>query len=422
MARMPLPELGAQLADGVHVGEVAPIFVQHEAGHLVEGSEDPGPELLFGPGFQAPVHQGPEVVGGIPVLPRILAFDELGRGREELAVGPGQMVQARPGEEVRTLGADGVVGPEGVGPHQLPDELVDLPEGHVAGAVIAQSRQRHAAEEHVQNEGPLIAHGQGDESQRPQELRHRRRLVLHHLEDLVDLVGKGRMGDPHSQLRARKARRDRADLDVREGLAEDGVVGPLHLEDLGDGLQEEAGPQRLELVGQRAPVVGEAHHVGHDAVGALLAEAAHESGILSSDAVGRAGEVQRHHGHAEGLEPRRELHGLAGAHDAVGAGDDHGAPGVGWSEDLVDERGGVGGQSAVAEDVQHGAQAQGGQGGLPHAGDGGGLAGRLLLSLHHGPILLTRPGRGRRCPRRPRRIRTPGRCLPPDPRLLRVPR
>jgi hypothetical protein len=88
----PLPELGAELSDGVEVGEVSPALVDQEAGHLKEWPKDPGPECLVFVVAKLPVHQGTEVIGGIPSLTRLLPYFQLGRGFEDLPVGAAEVM------------------------------------------------------------------------------------------------------------------------------------------------------------------------------------------------------------------------------------------------------------------------------------------------------------------------------------------
>ena len=89
--------------------------------------EDAHAELLVLGRRERPVHQRAEVVGRVPGLPGVLALDQLRRGREQLAVARAQVVEARPGQEVRALGADRVVGAERVGaeqPQMMPEQAV----------------------------------------------------------------------------------------------------------------------------------------------------------------------------------------------------------------------------------------------------------------------------------------------------------
>ena len=328
-------------------------LVEHEARHLEHRPHDAHAELLVLGRCERPVHQRAEVVGRVPGLPGVLALDQLRRGREQLAVARAQVVEARPGQEVRALGADRVVGAERVGAEQPADQLVGLPERQVGRAVDAQPGERHAAEQNVEHERPVVAHRDRDQPERPQELRRRRGPGLDHLPHLVDLVRERGVSDPHAQLLAREARCDGADLDSGKRLAEQLVVRALDLEDLGNGLEQEARLERLQLLRQPPPVVCEAHDIPHDARRPLPTERLRQARPLATDAVRSAREVERHDAHAERLEPRAELHGLARADDAGGARDDERAAIGLRPEHALDESVPVHRQRAPAEDAEH---------------------------------------------------------------------
>ncbi|MHC4545357.1 MAG: hypothetical protein ACYSYL_12685, partial [Planctomycetota bacterium] len=70
--------------------------------------------------------------------------------------------------------------------------------------MVSQARQRHAAKQDVQDERPVVADRDRDQSQRPQKLGDGRGLVFNNLPDLVYLVREGRVHHAHSQLRARE--------------------------------------------------------------------------------------------------------------------------------------------------------------------------------------------------------------------------
>ncbi len=291
--------------------------MDQQAGHLEQRPRDPCVEL--GRVVQSPVDERTEVVHRVPVGTALHVLLEHLRGCEQGAVDRLEVVQTRPGEEVRARRADRVVGAERVRPQVAAHELVDLPERHVGGLVEAGRRQGEAAEQDVEHERPAVGDRHRDEPQRPQQLGDRGGFGLDGLEDLVDLVWKGRMGDAHAELGRRETRGHRPDLDVREGRPEDVVVGALEVELLRDRLEQEARPEGCEQVRQPAAVVGQPDDVAHDGGGAVGPERPDQPRVVTREAVGDAGEVERDDRNGVGRKARTELHGLAGANDAVGA-------------------------------------------------------------------------------------------------------
>jgi len=224
------------------------------------------------------------MVRRVPVGAAVLVLFKDRRGFEEGAVVLRQMVQTRPGEKVRTAGADGVVGPERIRSEHTADELVHLPERHVGDLVEAGAGEGETAEQNVEHERPVVADRDRNQAEGPQQLRDLGRLRLRRPEDLV--------------------------------------VRPLDLEIFGHRLEQEPWRESVELGWQVASVISEPDHVAHDRGGTVGAKGANQTWVLGTDAVRHPGKIERHDRHPEGLEPRAELHGLAGADDAVGAGDD----------------------------------------------------------------------------------------------------
>ena len=112
--------------------------------------------------------------------------------------------------------------------------------------MVPKPGQGQSAEEHIEQERPVIAHREGDQAERPEEVGHRGGLRFDDLPDLVDLMRKRRMGDPHPQLGAGESRGDGTDLEARVRLPEDPVVLPLELQDLRDRFQEELRAQPVQ--------------------------------------------------------------------------------------------------------------------------------------------------------------------------------
>ena len=123
--------------------------------------EDPRTDVIDGVGTRGSA----DLIASIGYLP----FGQLGRRREQRAIFFAKVMQASPGEEIRSLSADDVMGAEGIGADIFPNEFIDFPERHVGGAVVSQARQNHTAKQDIQNERPVITDRDRDQSQCPQQ-------------------------------------------------------------------------------------------------------------------------------------------------------------------------------------------------------------------------------------------------------------